>query len=163
MNQLNKNAFTMIELIFVIVVLGILSSIALPKFGSTKKSADVVKGKADIATIRSAILNERQTRIIKGCSQFIANGTSATDNGTCPGLTMKQLDAGGLFGGVLQYPMPNKANADGAWSAATPGSGTYVYRIDGTDVTFTYTAGTVGTFTCSTAGATGAMCKSLIE
>ena len=43
-----KSAFTMVELIFVIVIIGILASVAIPKFSSIKDGA---KKSAEIATI----------------------------------------------------------------------------------------------------------------
>jgi len=39
--QYSKNAFTMIELIFVIVILGILSAVAIPKLSATRDDAVV--------------------------------------------------------------------------------------------------------------------------
>ncbi len=39
-----KKAFTMVELIFVIVILGILAAVAVPKMGSSKTKADISKG-----------------------------------------------------------------------------------------------------------------------
>ncbi len=45
---MNKSAFTMVELIFVIVIIGILASIAVPKLSSIKDGA---KKSAEIATI----------------------------------------------------------------------------------------------------------------
>ncbi len=45
---MKKSAFTMVELIFVIVIIGILASIAVPKFSSIKDGA---KKSAEIATI----------------------------------------------------------------------------------------------------------------
>ena len=60
----SKNAFTMIELIFVIVVLGILAGVAIPKMAATRDEAKIAKGRSDIASIRSAIVTERQTRLI---------------------------------------------------------------------------------------------------
>ena len=36
---MNKNAFTMIELIFVIVILGILAAVAIPKLAATRNDA----------------------------------------------------------------------------------------------------------------------------
>ena len=39
-----KKAFTMIELIFVIVILGILASVAIPKLAATRDDADVMAG-----------------------------------------------------------------------------------------------------------------------
>jgi len=38
-----KNAFTMIELIFVIVILGILSAVSIPKLTATRSDAEVSK------------------------------------------------------------------------------------------------------------------------
>ncbi len=46
-----KLAFTMIELIFVIVLLGILSSIAIPKLSTTRDDAEVVKAAEEIRTL----------------------------------------------------------------------------------------------------------------
>jgi len=130
-----SRAFTVIELIFVIAVLGILIAMALPKFSSTRDQADIAKGRGDVATIRVAIVNERQTRIIKGDYSWISNGTG-----------VGQMDNGGLFGGVLSYPMANSDSA-GNWSA-TAGSGIYKYRVGDSQNTFTY-ASSDGTFLCT--------------
>ena len=139
-----KNAFSMIEMVFVIVILGILAAIAVPKMAATRTDADISKGRADIASIRSSILTERQSRIIKGCTNFIPNGTGTY---TCNGTTYDQMDNGGLFGGVLMYPPSNEAGKNGKWSA-TAGSGTYVFRVDGVNTTFTYNSND-GTFNCT--------------
>ena len=50
--QKSKNAFTMIELIFVIVILGILATVALPKFAGVKAQADMATGKAHVGDDR---------------------------------------------------------------------------------------------------------------
>jgi len=62
----NRMAFTMIELVFVIVVIGILSAIAIPKFAVTRNDAMISKGVSTVAAMRSAISMERQKRILKG-------------------------------------------------------------------------------------------------
>ncbi len=46
-----QKAFTMIELIFVIVLLGILSSIAIPRLSTTRDDAEVVKAAEEIRTL----------------------------------------------------------------------------------------------------------------
>jgi len=51
MKTLSKNAFTMIELIFVIVILGILSAVALPKMLGVQKSAEAQKVESFVATM----------------------------------------------------------------------------------------------------------------
>ena len=45
-----KNAFTMIELIFVIVILGILAAVAIPKLTATRSDAEVSKTAQNIMT-----------------------------------------------------------------------------------------------------------------
>jgi len=76
MNIASKKAFSMIELIFVIVVIGILSAIAIPKFAATRDDAVITKAMATIGSIRSAIATERQKRILRGEFADI-NGTTA--------------------------------------------------------------------------------------
>ena len=45
-----KNAFTMIELIFVIVILGILASVAIPKLAATRDDAKIASKAQEIQT-----------------------------------------------------------------------------------------------------------------
>ena len=51
----SKKAFTMIELVFVIVVIGILAAIAVPKMAATRDDATITKAIATIGSVRSAI------------------------------------------------------------------------------------------------------------
>ncbi len=76
MIQKNRAAFTMIELVFVIVVIGILSAIAVPKFAATRDDAIIAKGRSTVAALRSAISTERQKSILKGSFADI-NGSTA--------------------------------------------------------------------------------------
>ena len=61
-----KGGFTMIELVFVIVVIGILSAIAIPKFAVTRDDAIIAKARTTVGALRSAISMERQKRILRG-------------------------------------------------------------------------------------------------
>lgn len=127
----SSRAFTIIELIFVIVVLGILAGVALPRFGATREMADIAKGKGDVATIRTAIANKRQSTVILGNPSYPAS-----------------LDNTGLFDGVLMYPMADSTNS-GNWHKTAANK--YDFNVGSTPTEFTYDSGT-GKFEC-TAGA----------
>ena len=77
----SKKAFTMIELVFVIVVIGILSAIAIPKFAATRGDAIMTKAKATVGSIRSAVSTERQKRILRGEFTSITKLSTTTTAG----------------------------------------------------------------------------------
>jgi len=50
-----KKGFTMIELIFVIVILGILAAVAIPRLAATRDDAQLATIKTDIGTLINAV------------------------------------------------------------------------------------------------------------
>ena len=142
MMKLNKQAFTMIELVFVIVILGILAAVAIPRLVATRTDAQISKGRADISSIRSSIVTERQSRLITGDSKYIKAGTSSGD-----------LDDGTLFGGVLTYGITSKDSAGHWHSRATTDTtanktvSTVKYKVANVNILFTYKQED-GTFSC---------------
>ena len=139
----SKSAFTMIELVFVIVVLGILAAVAIPKMAATRDDAQIAKGRADIASIRSAIVTERQTRLIKGDSTFINKLHAGT-------VTEPYFDGNGTATLLMYGVAPD--TKDGHWhgancTGATPNVCTYLFMLLGADNNFTYTQAD-GKFDC---------------
>jgi prepilin-type N-terminal cleavage/methylation domain-containing protein len=51
MVQSRKKGFTLIELLIVVVIIGILAAIAIPKFANTKEKAYVASMKADLRNL----------------------------------------------------------------------------------------------------------------
>jgi general secretion pathway protein G len=154
MLSIKRNGFTMIELVFVIVVLGILAAVAVPRLAATRTDAEFTKGRSDVAAIRSAIINERQTRLLQGDSTF----ASALDNASSG--DNEELFDGNSTNPLLSYAVISKDD-NGHWRK----SGTsYLYKILNQDVTFDYNSSN-GSFTCdrSASGNAGAYCKQLID
>jgi prepilin-type N-terminal cleavage/methylation domain-containing protein len=54
MPRVDRKGFTLIELLVVVVILGILASIAIPKFAATKDKAKLATVKSDLKNIMTA-------------------------------------------------------------------------------------------------------------
>jgi general secretion pathway protein G len=147
---MKKNAFTMIELVFVIAILGILASVAIPKFVVTRTDAQVSKGRSDISSIRSAIMTERQSRLIKGDSSWINSLSHETS---------KLFDGNGTVE-LLMYGI-KAGTTSGHWSTsdtALPYTH-YTYKVGDEDCDFTYTP-TDGKFSLDT---NSTICNKLVD
>jgi general secretion pathway protein G len=97
-----KSAFSLLELIFAIVILGIVASFAIPKYLDTKDSALVSTIKRDISTATSSIqsyflLNQKIDKISDAISVNDTNwnvaDTKIEDKNSCLSLEIKTSDA----------------------------------------------------------------------
>ncbi|MDA3968007.1 MULTISPECIES: prepilin-type N-terminal cleavage/methylation domain-containing protein [Helicobacter] len=50
----NKKAFTMLELVFILVILGILAAVGIPKISASRDDAKLVSLKSDINTLKTS-------------------------------------------------------------------------------------------------------------
>jgi type IV pilus assembly protein PilA len=71
----NKKGFTLIELLIVVVIIGILAAIAIPKFANTKDKAYVAAMKSDL---RNLATYEEQYAADQNGTYFAGTATSAT-------------------------------------------------------------------------------------
>src|SRR5882672_270267 len=53
-DQMNRKGFTLIELLIVVVIIGILAAIAIPKFANTKEKAYLASMKSDLRNLVTA-------------------------------------------------------------------------------------------------------------
>ncbi len=141
-----KKAFTMIELVFVIVVLGILSSIAISKMAVTRDDAQIVKGKSQVSAIRSAITLMRSKNMMRG----MVNGGNPVKLDALA--TVTSSDGEKLFDydsnssdstkKILDYPLYSKST--GGWRKVA--NNKYTFNVTNLDINFTYNA---GSFDCT--------------
>jgi type II secretory pathway pseudopilin PulG len=101
----------MLEMIMAILIIGILSSLVLPKFNQSKKTAQIAKVKSDIASIRMGIILDKNKRIMSGKSGF----TDKLDNAKL------KIENEELFNNnILNYPIysvdSNNDNKTFSWS-----------------------------------------------
>ena len=71
----SKKGFTLIELLIVVVIIGILAAIAIPKFANTKDKAYVAAMKSDL---RNLATYEEQYAADQNGSYFAGTATMAT-------------------------------------------------------------------------------------
>lgn len=148
-----RKAFTMIELVFVIVVLGILSSIAISKMAVTRDDAIVAKGRSQVAAIRNAIILAKNKQMMEG-------NTTRADTLDSVSNQLFDKSANGIV--LLDYPVYDKgADVDGNWNKTAANK--YNFRVMQQNIPFTYTPAD-GKFDCNHGHATtGANCKLLTE
>jgi prepilin-type N-terminal cleavage/methylation domain-containing protein len=167
-----KQAWTLIELIFVIVIIGLLASVAVPKFMTAKGQASAVSAKSIVSSVRTAIETKH--------GEWIINDDLGADDGYTPqGYPQKLDDATpnksgeDLFVGTSKLPLlKNSVKScliDNCW---------YKYKADDTDNNLSFYAyrfsqednitleynGSNGVFDCNNDGSKSkAECQSIID
>ena len=157
-----KKAFTMIELVFVIVILGILASVAVSKMSVTRDDALITKGKSQVSAIRSAITLMRSKNMMRGMTgggnpiHLDALSTATSSDGE--NLFDYDSNASDSTKKILDYPI--RAKSKDGWRKVAADK--YTFNVTNLDINFTYNA---GSFDCDHGTATEAekLCNTLTQ
>lgn len=140
-----RRGFTMLELIFVIVIIGILAGVGITKINFGRGEAEISNARVQLQSIKSGIMTYYNDKLLSG-----APGFPNYLEGNCK--DKNNDNANTVFECVL--PMGGiKASNKSGWSKT--GDRTYVIKLSGKTATFTYTPAN-GQMTCS-----GALCSQL--
>ena len=163
-----KKSFTLIELIFVIVIIGLLAAVAIPKFSQTKVSASLASAKSVVSSIRTAIETKH--------GEWIIND-NLSDGYTSQGYPQKLDDAEvnksdqSLFGGadgivLLKNPIKSCSQND-CWMKYEENTSSnlskYYYKFNNNKIILEYN-GSNGKFICiDDGGISKEDCESIID
>jgi prepilin-type N-terminal cleavage/methylation domain-containing protein len=75
---MDKKGFTLIELVMVIVIIGILAAVAIPRFVSLRDDARKEVCRSNVGTIRTALSN-----FYSKCNVNVSNGGGCPDGVAC--------------------------------------------------------------------------------
>ena len=133
MEHSTQKAFTMVELVFVIVVIGILAAVAVPKLAVTRDDAIITKAMTTVSSVRNAVAAERQKRILRGDFDHPITALSSASGYDKP--IFNAFD-GNTSNPVLEYPPVSCASASsqGCWVDSGDGDYTFVMPVSGTAV-----------------------------
>jgi type IV pilus assembly protein PilA len=84
----NRKGFTLIELLIVVVIIGILAAIAIPKFASTKEKAYITAMKSDLRNMMTA-----QESYFSDYGTYAKNTTDLKGFSQTTGVTVGGIDA----------------------------------------------------------------------
>lgn len=112
--MLNKKAFSVLEIVFVIVIIAVISAIAIPKLFQNKLQTNIVKVKSEVALIRKAIKEDYNKQIMKQSSnEYIEKLDDASIDESDKKLFMG-IDDRGLLEYAL-YSTDSSENKSGKW------------------------------------------------
>ncbi len=100
MRNMTRKGFTLIELLIVVVIIGILAAIAIPKFASTKEKAYLASMKSDLrnmATAEEGYFSDNQVYTGGTASNLAGVATPLTGTGFVPsaGVSVTAAATGG--------------------------------------------------------------------
>jgi type II secretory pathway pseudopilin PulG len=120
---MQRKAFTLLELIFIIVIIGVLAAFAIPKFGGLSSNSKISSELASASTIQSAI-DDVHSEWIMNENGFTWGNHKDQDDVNDEGYPKQLGDCEPAFNWILK----SSAVIDAKWSCTDNGDGTFTYH-----------------------------------
>jgi prepilin-type N-terminal cleavage/methylation domain-containing protein len=129
MQMKRRNAFTIVELVMVIVIIGLLAAVVIPKYGDIRTEAQGAAEEGTVAAVRTGIKLAHMTSLAQGSDTYPGTLDSAAAG--------VASETNKLFTNVLEDGIvdANWQKNDATTYEYVPTGGEYVY--DNSDGTFT--------------------------
>lgn len=131
-----KKAFTLLELVFVIAMLGVLASIAIPKFATNKNKADADIIKNQIAQARAGLMAYANKQILAGKSDIYPESLekNADFNGKNRDVLFNEI----LSNSTLKSNGQSWSGGKNGWSTKAAYKTRYLIFVGGNIITIDY-------------------------
>ena len=127
---MQKSAFTLIELIFVIVLIGVLAAVAIPKFSGLSANSKVAAELATASTIQSAIDDVHSEWVIS--EGHFSWGNNRDENNVTDTGYPTQLSSD-CSSSAFNWILKSSSTVDPKWSCTDNGDGTFKYEGPASD------------------------------
>ena len=122
-----RRAFTLIEIIFVLVVIGILAAVAIPKFLGLTANSKISSELATASTVQSAIEDVHSDWVVSEGDFVWGNGKHRSDLND-HGYPQKLGDCDSSPKRPFNWILKNSATVDSKWECKDNGDGTFYYK-----------------------------------
>ena len=148
MREVGEQAFTLVELVIVIAIIGILAAIAIPRFIDIRDEAYRSQRDGIVGSVRAGLLTTAAKNQAANCTGTFPPNLEANWNNACNGITGGVLSANGTAcvaaTPCFELVIPG-GYTDANWTQTTATTYTFTAPVGSGTATYTYSA-TNGTF-----------------